>query len=124
MGQELGNALMHLRKPSRRQRVSEIYELLCTKDHRNPMYLDIYGEDDEAPVPRKGCACDNCFFGRDKLALEIISSRERIKVLDAVKDAAEKLANRHDWQPDMGQCHCSEHMVIREALQAAKGDGG
>lgn len=50
----------------------EIFENLCTKDPRYPMYQDIYGHDDEVPEPRKDCACDNCFYGRDRLAIEIL----------------------------------------------------
>ena len=53
-------------------------EKLCNKDPRNPMFHDLYGYDDEKPVPREGCFCDNCFCGRDALALEIIALREAL----------------------------------------------
>ena len=59
------------------------YEKLCTKDPRYPMFNDIHGDDDEKPTPRQGCACDNCFYGRDAMALEIIRLR---KMLDAALD--------------------------------------
>lgn len=54
----------------------EVYGNLCIKDKRNPMYDDIYGGDlhdgEPDPVPRgDNCYCDNCFNGRDKLALMI-----------------------------------------------------
>jgi len=58
----------------------EVYECLCYKDQRNPYWQDIYGwqelESEEIPEPRKGCFCDNCFSGRDRLALEILKIAE------------------------------------------------
>ena len=59
----------------------EIFENLCTKDPRYPMYQDIYGyeDDDDVPEPRKDCACDNCFYGRDRLALEILKLMRAIE---------------------------------------------
>ena len=47
----------------------EIFENLCTYDERNPLY-------DWPGIPREGCYCDNCFYGRDKLAVEILRLRE------------------------------------------------
>ena len=50
----------------------EISENLCYYDIRNP---DCFVEDDseDHKEPRNNnCACDNCFYGRDKLALEIL----------------------------------------------------
>lgn len=57
--------------------VERVYECLCSKDSRNPLYADIYGwqADEPPPVPRVDCACDNCFYGRDKLAVEILRLR-------------------------------------------------
>ncbi len=55
----------------------DFYSNLCTKDRRSPYFEDIYGGEEEAPVPRKGCYCDNCFYGRDRLALVIIELLER-----------------------------------------------
>ena len=57
------------------------YENLCTYDKRNPYGYLSYGpvDDDDVAQPRQqGCACDNCFYGRDKLAMEIIRLREAI----------------------------------------------
>lgn len=45
----------------------EIYENLCNYDKRNPYYDTDYIE-----TPRQNCYCDNCFYGRDKLAIEIL----------------------------------------------------
>lgn len=55
-----------------------VLESLCVFDSRNPHYFDIkagyFG--DEMPKPReKECGCDACFYGRDRLALEIIRLR-------------------------------------------------
>ena len=54
-------------------------ESLCNKDPRNPMFNDLYGVDEETPVPRGGCSCDNCFYGRDALSLEIIRLRQSLE---------------------------------------------
>jgi len=52
----------------------EIYSNLCIRDPRNPEFDTIYyDEDDEKPIPREKCSCDNCFYGRDVLAIEILS---------------------------------------------------
>ena len=61
--------------------LKEIYSKLCCKDPRNPIYKDIYNKDwinfmDGPPIPRVNCYCDNCFSGRDTLALEIINLNE------------------------------------------------
>ena len=55
----------------------EALEKLCYKDPRSPYYWkDPYSE--ELPEPRKNCACDNCFYGRDKMALTILALLEHI----------------------------------------------
>lgn len=54
--------------------LERVYEFLCNRDSRNPLCLALHGwgeSDDELP-PRVNCFCDNCFYGRDKLALEIL----------------------------------------------------
>ena len=54
-------------------KIEEVYSNLCTKDHRNPLYFEVYdGYEDVPPTPRENCSCDNCSYGRDKLAMEII----------------------------------------------------
>lgn len=57
--------------------LAEIYANLCTRDPRYPLFDDIYGDDppEDVPAPRTECACDNCFYGRDALALEILRLR-------------------------------------------------
>lgn len=58
----------------------EIKSNLCYYDLRNPdgvSIIELYGDDMEefktyGNHPKEGCACDNCFYGRAKLAEEII----------------------------------------------------
>lgn len=57
--------------------LEEIFGNLCNRDPRHPMFVELYGEDDCRPVPRAPeCSCDNCFYGRDRLALEILRLKE------------------------------------------------
>lgn len=49
---------------------------LCCNDRRNPAFDSFWFDDDDPPAPRDNCSCDNCFYGRDRLALEIIRLRE------------------------------------------------
>lgn len=52
----------------------EIYDYLCYRDPRSPYYRDLYSDANEegAPPARIHCACDNCFYGRDKLGILIL----------------------------------------------------
>ena len=56
--------------------LEEIHSNLCAYDKRNPDWNDLHGndddDDDEVREPRKGCFCDNCFYGRDVLAVELL----------------------------------------------------
>lgn len=52
--------------------LSEVYTYLCVYDERNPHYINLDYLDYVPGVPRENCFCDNCFYGRDKLAMEII----------------------------------------------------
>lgn len=45
----------------------EILENLCYYDKRNPLYC--LEDDEEIP---KNCSCDNCFYGKTKLALQCL----------------------------------------------------
>lgn len=62
--------------------LKDVCDKLCYYDDRSPEYADMlecYDEIDVKPEPRKDCYCDNCFYGRDKLALEILRLRELVK---------------------------------------------
>ena len=56
------------------------YKSLCYYDGRNP---DRYSLDEDDPrEPRDpGCACDNCYYGRDALALEVIRLRNALGII-------------------------------------------
>ena len=54
--------------------IEEVYESLCVYDQRSPYYLlDWDGE--RTPPRQDSCACDLCYSGRDKLAMEILRLR-------------------------------------------------
>ena len=70
----------------------EIKINLCYYDPENPnSNLDAY-EDEDRPQPRNECGCDNCFYGRDKLAMQLIEAKcERDESrIDAQKSKAYK----------------------------------
>jgi len=50
------------------------YENLCHGDKRNPLWKDLYGFEDpeDIPDPRDRCYCDNCFYGRDGMAVVLL----------------------------------------------------
>ena len=57
----------------------EIKEELCYYDSRNPDVVGIYGMTDEelkedgyGNHAKKDCSCDNCFYGRTKMAEELL----------------------------------------------------
>lgn len=65
---------------------NEIKSNLCHYDEDNPYnILDLF-EDDDCPEPRNGCACDNCFYGRDKLAVQILEARRELAAERALAD--------------------------------------
>jgi hypothetical protein len=59
-----------------------VFEYLCINDKRNPLWVDVHEFDDEDEIqePRgEDCYCDNCFYGRDKLAMRIIELEKGTK---------------------------------------------
>jgi hypothetical protein len=72
----------------------EIKINLCYYDPENPnSNLDAY-EDEDRPQPRNECGCDNCFYGRDKLAMQLIEAkRERDEAMELL--ASEKITRNH-----------------------------
>ena len=53
----------------------EIRTRLCIYDPRNPSSADLYAEEgDEVQQPRNNCFCDNCFYGRDELAVDLLAA--------------------------------------------------
>ena len=53
----------------------EIFEYLCRRDERSPLYQG----DERDTFDDEKCSCDNCFYGKHKLALEILSLRKKLK---------------------------------------------
>lgn len=56
--------------------MKSVYESLCYKDERNLLYYVL--DEDNPPTPRDNCSCDNCFYGRDELALYILFLEDKI----------------------------------------------
>lgn len=61
-------------------KMKDIASNLCYYDKRNPdNNLDIMDLDDnEIEVAKKDCHCDNCFYGRTKLAEYIIKLKGQL----------------------------------------------
>ena len=56
-------------------KLKDVLECLCLYDPSHPNYCDeCDGE------PRDNCYYDNCFYGRDELAQEILNLRELLKL--------------------------------------------
>ena len=59
--------------------LESVFSYLCSYDPRSPSYADLtcsYDEEDPMPPPaRSDCYCDDCFYGRDPLAREILRLR-------------------------------------------------
>jgi hypothetical protein len=57
--------------------LAQVYAALCVYDKRSPCWVDLLMCDPETnQKPRDKCFCDNCFYGRDRLALEILRLKE------------------------------------------------
>jgi hypothetical protein len=56
-----------------------INENLCSYDTLNPSNFE---EDGDRTQPRNDCYCDNCFYGRDKLALLCIEALQTLKLAE------------------------------------------
>lgn len=59
----------------------EILSNLCCYDDRNPDRVDGDLPQDERPQRKPICHCDNCFYGRTKMAEHILELRSNIKIL-------------------------------------------
>lgn len=62
--------------------IDKIKESLCYYDLRNPIgYKDLYDPETDGNMgeySQKDCSCDNCFYGRSKLAeyiLELLNKK-------------------------------------------------
>lgn len=52
--------------------IETIHSYLCTEDTRHELARDLYDEDDELTPRKSRCGCDNCFYSRDPLAMELL----------------------------------------------------
>ena len=63
-------------------KTSEIVSRLCYSDTRNPdgvtgyMTAEEIKEEGYTAAPKPNCSCDNCFYGRTKLAMYILKLKE------------------------------------------------
>jgi hypothetical protein len=79
-----------------------ILEKLCTNDHRNPDGVISFADDLEDYPDSKSldpnCYCDNCFYGRTKLALYILSLNPPEMTDEYIEQQCEidRLTNRSD----------------------------
>lgn len=59
------------------------FDFLCVYDKRYTSYS--YTDEEEPPKPRgegrQRCCCDNCFYGRDALAMEILRLQQIVRDL-------------------------------------------
>jgi len=55
----------------------EVLYKLCYYDERHPDYNSTVSRGSS----KETCACDNCFYGRTELALEILRSREHADIV-------------------------------------------
>lgn len=62
-------------------KIKDIATNLCNYDTRNPNGVKSYMTKEEikeegyTATPKHNCSCDNCFYGRTKLALYILKLR-------------------------------------------------
>lgn len=60
----------------------KVYDYLCYRDKRNPVYQELWIDDDNVVAREDKCRCDNCFYGRDKLAVEILRLMEKYEKVE------------------------------------------
>ena len=51
--------------------LKEVYTNLCAYDKRNPFCTETCGCE-RSELTRENCMCDNCFYGRTKMAEQIL----------------------------------------------------
>lgn len=67
--------------------MDDVYDYLCWYDPRYSSFTPLDPACGDQPEPRKGCGCDNCFYGRDALALRLLAMREDREAADAMFSA-------------------------------------
>jgi len=74
---EIGKLAGRMNNKAPTIRRDEVESNLCCYDTRSPDYNDLLwgvnGDPKELPRPRRrDCGCDNCFYGRDRLAVALL----------------------------------------------------
>lgn len=90
-----------------------IYEHLCRYDPRNPNYSEPIDTEDFFNEPRTDCSCDNCFYGRDALAVKVLELEATVTRLAEALEAILCLRGSGDSLIDA-------RVIAREALAACK----
>lgn len=57
----------------------QICENICWYDPRYTYFIDLEPHGVDQPEPRDGCFCDNCFYGKDRLALAALSLLDELE---------------------------------------------
>ena len=103
----------------------EILKSLCYYDKRNP---DCTADEEEmkdhvALMKKKTCTCDNCFYGRTKLAEELLKPKQNTAIMESYVFARKINGTDSTGIVDITQnppaliCLCSENQSIK-LLQA------
>lgn len=107
--------------------IEDVKAKLCWYDPENPNYDKDSYEDGDRPEPRKDCHCDNCFYGRDRLARHILSISDSNKdLLVVLKEAAELLETARQYFPKSIRNADKFHLLnvcasINKAIAKAEG---
>jgi uncharacterized protein (DUF1499 family) len=101
-------------RPTPQMSELEIKTNLCYYDPRNQSDNLGADEDEDYPQPRNECSCDNCFYGRDKLAMQLLQAREQ---RDRLAEALEQLMS---YQPRATIITTNEHHVWSNAKDALR----
>lgn len=90
-----------------------IEESLCTYDVRNPDHATYTDED--CPPRQAGevrdCSCDNCYYGRHRLAEQLIAATAKLEAVD-------KVLTEYEGYTGAGYTYIAGN--IRKAWQGAK----
>ena len=101
------------------------YDKLCYYDTRSSDFQikEEYGYDKEevdatGEFPKKDCACDNCFYGRAKLADRIIKSATKVyseeDLVKAIQIAKDSMGVDNDGET------CYSHLSTEQIIQSLK----
>jgi hypothetical protein len=97
----------------RRRDMNKLYRSLCSRDKRSPGYLDLFPPDEyeeSEVVPRKNCYCENCYYGRDRLAGIAID----------LLAACERMAAIFEAEPEALGIYKAHRQLLEEAILKAK----